>query len=99
PAGLVGPRQTFARQRQCGRAALWVRSVVRRRMESARAARQALPKAGARAGRQCQSFGKRSRPYLSQVIPVDPIAGAIFPFSENATLVPLALRQRDNRYD
>src|SRR5262249_48505864 len=45
-----------------------------------------------------QSFG-RSRPYLSQVVPADPIAGAVFPFSENATLVPLALRQLDNRCD
>src|SRR5262249_27283959 len=56
-------------------------------------------KSGAKAGRQCQSFGKRSRPYLPQVVPADPIAGAVHPFSENATLVPLALRQRDNRCD
>src|SRR5262249_12908418 len=56
-------------------------------------------RSGAKAGRQCQSFGKRSRPYLPQVVPADPIAGAVHPFSENATLVPLALRQRDNRCD
>src|SRR5262249_5383279 len=35
----------------------------------------------------------------TQVVPADPIAGAVHPFSENATLVSLALRQRDNRCD
>jgi hypothetical protein len=70
-----------------------VKSVIRARIEVARR-RPAKPQKRFGARLASISLGKRSRPYLPQVAPADPIAGAVPPFSENATLV-----NRDNRCD